>query len=182
VPTVPTATSAPPAAAPPGTAPQAAPPAAPAARANRFFWQRGQSSADADAEPPASLSPEHVLAGLTPQEPVACFFCGLPLQPDQLEIASVALGGLPLQPLTCHRHGRLLAAGERSGVRARLIGGYTIPWFQDPSFQPAWDFDPRDDAPSVPWDDLPPPNRLFEPQPRVVVHAGDPRWTALQNP
>jgi hypothetical protein len=154
-------------------------PAAPAGPGRRHFWQRGRPSADEPAEPAASLSPDRVLAGLTPQEPVACFFCGLPLRPEQVEAASVALGGLPLQPLTCHRHGRLLAAGERPGVRARLIGGSTVPWFQDPTFQPAWDFDPSDDAPSVPWDQLLPPDRLFEPQPRVVVHAGDPRWTTL---
>jgi hypothetical protein len=163
-------------------APTAAAPTAraatPAPSARRHFWQRGQPNED--AEPPASLDPAHVLAGLTPQEPLACFFCGRPLAPDQAEVGSVALAGLPLQPLVCHRHAAFLAAEERPSVRARLVGGYTLPWFQDPTFQPAWDFDPRDDAPSVPWDDLPGPDRLFAPPPRVVVHAGDPRWAALQ--
>ena len=158
----------------PGRPPVAAS-AAPAAPGRGRWWQRRPRAA---GEPLASLSPEHVLAGLTAQEPMACFFCGLPLRPEQAEVGAVALGGLPLRPLACHRHAALLAAGERPRVRARLIGGYAVPWFQDATFQPAWDFDPGAEAPSVAWDELPPPDRLFEPPPRVVVHADDPRWAA----
>src|SRR5205807_206694 len=80
--------------------PRAATPAA-APPARRHFWQRTRPSED--AEPAASLAPEHVLAGLAPQEPVACFFCGRPLTPDQAEVGAVALGGLPLEPLVCQR-------------------------------------------------------------------------------
>jgi hypothetical protein len=160
------------------TEPPASAAPSPATPARRHFWLRARPSAD--AEPAASLDPEHILAGLTPQEQIACFFCGRPLRSDQAEVGSVALAGLPLQPLVCHRHAAQLAADERPGVRARLVGGYTLPWFQDATFQPAWDYDPRDDAPSVPWDQLPGPDRLFTPPSRVVVQAGDPRWAALQ--
>ncbi|HZR97105.1 MAG TPA: hypothetical protein VFE37_00275 [Chloroflexota bacterium] len=159
----------------PSPARAAAPP--PAAPTRTHWWQRGRPAAE--AEPAASLAPEHVLAGLTPQEPIACFFCGRPLAPEQAEVGAVALGGFPLRPLACHRDAALLAAGERPGVRARSVNGQAAPWFQDATYQPAWDFDPRDDAPTVAWDALPAPDRLFAPPPRVVVHAGDPRWARL---
>jgi hypothetical protein len=87
-----------------------------------------------------------------------------------------------VSPATVATAQRQLAVGERPGVRSRLIDGYAVPWFQDSSFQPAWDFDPRDGAPAVPWHELPAPDRLFTPLPRVVAYTDDPRWAALQPP
>jgi hypothetical protein len=121
-----------------------------------------------------------VLKGLTRQEPVGCFFCGFPLRPRDAEIAAVPLAGLPVRPLVCHRHAADIAAGDRPHVRARVVGEEQVPWFHDPSFNPAWDYDPGLGGLTIAWDALPPPDVLLEPAPPVVVHADDARWPALR--
>jgi hypothetical protein len=123
-----------------------------------------------------SLAPDRVLAGLAPEQPRACFFCGCPLRADWAEVAAITVHGSGLRPLVCHRHAVAVAAGEQPTVRGRGAADAVVPWFQDDAFQPAWDFDPADTEPSLSWSLLPP--RLFEPQPRVIVHADDPRWLA----
>jgi hypothetical protein len=157
--------------------PPAPPPRQPS-RGGLPWWPR--RGASAEPEPTASLDPERVLKGLAPQEPIGCFFCGHPLQPRDAQVGTVPLAGRPLRPLLCPQHARALAAGERPGVRARRVGERAVPWFQDPTYQPAWDFDPTATTPLLSWDALPSPAHLLEPSPRVIVHADDPRWPAAR--
>jgi hypothetical protein len=158
---------------PAASAPSPAPPPAAPPTGGRW-WQRRQQAST--AEPAASLDPEHILKGLARQDPLGCFFCGRPLGPRDVEIATVPLAGLPVRPLVCPRHGAALAAGDRPDVRARLVAGHEVAWFQDPQFNPGWDYNPNDSGPTVAWDALPPPDALLEPAPAVIVHADDPRW------
>jgi hypothetical protein len=130
------------------------------------------------SEAPGSLAPEHVLAGLQPKAPLACFFCGCPLTPALVQVGTVALAGAPLRPLLCARHAAALASDERPAVRARLMEEDTlVPWFRDGSYSPDWDFDPNVPEPTLSWDVLPPPDQLLNGSLRAVVHADDPRWT-----
>ncbi len=148
-------------------------------RSRLLWWPRRGTSAE--PEPTASLDPERVLKGLAPQEPIACFFCGHPLQPRDAQVGTVPLAGRPLRPLLCPQHARALAAGERPGVCARRVGERAVPWFQDPTYQPAWDFDPTATTPLLSWDALPSPEHLLGPSLRVIVHADDPRWPAVRS-
>jgi hypothetical protein len=133
---------------------------------------------------PASLAPEHVLAGLQAEAPLACFFCGCPLKPALAQVGTVALAGAPLRPLLCPRHAVALAADERPAVRARVMEAEDtpVPWFRDRSYSPDWDFDPNVSEPTLGWDGLPPPEQLLEGRLRAIVHADDSRWLALEPP
>jgi len=148
---------------------------APEARPRRgWFGRKARSGA---ATPTASLAPEHVLSGLRPEEPLACFFCGCPLGAHQVQVGRVALAGQPLQPLLCARHAAALTADQRPAVWARVLAGETVvPWFRDPGYAPGWDYDPEITEPTLAWDALPPPDELLAQPLRVVVHADDPRW------
>lgn len=125
----------------------------------------------------ASLNPEHILSGLRPEQPLACFFCGCPLRASQVQVGRVALAGQPLRPLLCARHAAALATDERPRVWARVVeGDAVVPWFRDPTYAPAWDYNPDVVEPVLAWDVLPPPDELLAEPLRVVVHANDPRW------
>jgi hypothetical protein len=154
--------------------PAAAEPEAPATR-TRWGWF-GPKTEPVTPRESASLSPEHVLSGLRPEEPLACFFCGCPLRANQAQVGRVALAGQPLRPLLCARHAAALAVDERPAVWARTVQGHVVPWFRDPNYLPAWDYNPEVTEPALSWDALPAPEQLLEDPLRVVVHADDPRW------
>jgi hypothetical protein len=161
--------------------PTAGEPEAPPMRTRRGWF--GRKTLSGAALPPASLAPEHVLSGLRPEEPLACFFCGCPLQANHVQVGRVALAGQPLQPLLCARHAAALADDQRPAVWARVLADEgTVPWFRDPAYLPGWDYDPEVTEPALAWDALPPPDQLLAEPLRVVVHADDPRWAAAAPP
>jgi hypothetical protein len=168
------------AASPPGTTPTSPADAEAEPRTRTRWGWFGRKVDPAEPLPTASLAPERVLAGLQPEQPLACFFCGCPLLPHQAQVGRVALAGSPVRPLLCARHAAALAADERPAVWARAVGeDILVPWFRDPDYSPGWDYDPNVVEPVLAWDVLPPPEQLLAPPLRVVVHADDPRWEAI---
>lgn len=130
----------------------------------------------------AAAPPGAVALDLPREQPVACFFCGRPLLPARARVGAFTLDGAPLRPIVCEPHAAALAANQAPAVRGRAVADAVVPWFQDATYQPAWDYDPAVHGPEVAADALPAPDVLFVPLPTVVVHADDARWIGNVEP